>query len=311
MHIIEIALLLVVNLVSWSLLKSTYLFSLTEIKHRSSSNDHYYLNLAKLYSSLIQTQAFLIILFGLSSLLGSYYLFKFYSYIGLGIDFILLIGYFRNLHSLKNRFVARFFIKHFSKYVEKIVLFLISPLTMLANLFKLKIEPNYKIYSKSDLRRLLNNIKKQSDVRIDSAALTSMNRVMLMDTKTIDDFIITLDNVVCLSPDDYLGPKLLDEMYRSNQLYFPVLSHSKLVGVVYIASLGMATVGKIKDYMLDKYLVIKTGASLRDLLELIYNNSEYPIIVELNSEKTVGIIRLNEIIEYLFLENSGSILKIN
>ena len=104
-----------------------------------------------------------------------------------------------------------------------------------------------------------------------------------------------------ISPDDLIGPVLINELHKNNQVYALVKSSAKgpIEGSVDYTKLDLQRSGKIKDFMETTVYYVHQDDRLSEALRA-FKITNHPVLVVVNShEDYVGVITVDNILEQL------------
>jgi len=167
------------------------------------------------------------------------------------------------------------------------------------------------IYEVDDLRYLLTRQLAQSDNRIDPKDIKRLERMLMLDRVKVKEQTILLADLLVLSGDDLIGPKLLDELYRSAQSCFLVTSSKRshhLVGVLNKEDVGLNTQGKVRDFIHNSIIFINANDSMEKALKTFALQGSCLLAVTNQDKELVGAISLRDSLGFLLNSNN---LKIN
>ncbi len=163
------------------------------------------------------------------------------------------------------------------------------------------------IYEVDDLRYLLARQLTQSDNRIDPKDIQRLERMLIINKVKVKEHTIPLANLLLLNGDDLIGPKLLDELYRSTQTCFLVSSSKsshRLIGVLNKQDVGLSTQGKVRDFIHNSIIFINANDSMEKALTTFALHSCCLLAVTNQDKELIGTISLSDSLDFLFSRNS-------
>lgn len=302
MYLVLFLILWLINTLSYYVLKSTYLLPAKEVKHRSSE-DKFYQRLSLLYNNLSALRALLLSLFLISFFVSVYIIFISKTKIIYYLIFWLVVFslYIRGIAYNKRSYLLDKSVIFLASFSAKLTNYLIKPLRFLSSFYRLNNLPQTAIYSKEDLKTLLSRQLNFSDNRINIALLHHLEKLMILDNKVVKDFTLNLNELIKFKLDDHIGPKILDEMYQSHQIYFPVLNESVVVGILNIQNFKLNSQGQVGNFISENFLTILDTEPIIEAIKKWHQSDESPIIVQNINYKDIGILKIDEILSYLFI----------
>lgn len=172
-----------------------------------------------------------------------------------------------------------------------------------------KLQKHYRsehtgVYETDDLRRLLQAQARQPDNRIPVEQLSRLAKLVEFERSSVGAYLKPWKDTLKLAPEDSIGPKLLDEMHRSNQSAFIVTKskNSRVVnGILAKDRVGLNSSGKVADYMMSDFESISEDASIEQALAQFAHGSALLLVVLDKEEQPVGILTLKEALSELLL----------
>jgi len=141
-------------------------------------------------------------------------------------------------------------------------------------------------------------------------ALSERDKVLVthtlaFNTSQVSDIMTPKGKIKAVSRKELLGPLVLDDLHKTGYEAFPVIDESldATLGILSIEQLLTVDSGKrstTADKMMDNRIVtVRPTKSLMHLLNLFKDTHARMIIVKNNSDETVGIVTLTDIIKAL------------
>ena len=117
--------------------------------------------------------------------------------------------------------------------------------------------------------------------------------------KTVEEVMVPFGQVMTIEADDVLGPLRLDELHKTGEEYFPVMSpDNKVLGIVYLAelvTLGDKDTKTAKEAMNSSLIEVQLTEPLENLLEILITERSFLAIVNKNGQP-LGLVSLKSII---------------
>lgn len=131
--------------------------------------------------------------------------------------------------------------------------------------------------------------------------------VMGYESKKVKDLMITKKNMVFVHDKDFLGPLMLDKLYKSGFTHFPVVdSKEHVVGVIHTEALNTLEIKKTdraSKYMQKETLYLHENDSLPFMIEEIGRTSSFYFLVLNNKDELAGFLTVEMLLRYLLGEN--------
>lgn len=127
--------------------------------------------------------------------------------------------------------------------------------------------------------------------------------IMSFDERRVGDLMAGKEQIVFVRRDEVLGPLVLDRLYKSGFMSFPVVDgHEKVIGIIHTEALNMLEIrktDKAERYMDRKVNYLKVDDSLESVVEEIRQSDCYYFLVKDRSEKLVGCFTIQMLLDYL------------
>lgn len=116
--------------------------------------------------------------------------------------------------------------------------------------------------------------------------------------------MIPLQKIPYVKEDDFLGPFMLDKLYKSGLSHFPVVGPTgKIVGVIHTESLNSLEIkdtDKAKKYLDPHIYFIREDYSLEQALAALMRANCFFFIVLNREMRTVGMLTYTDLIRAIF-----------
>lgn len=130
--------------------------------------------------------------------------------------------------------------------------------------------------------------------------------VLTLKERPVRDIMLPKDKIVYVSSNELLGPLVLDRLYRSKLLHFPVKNaKNEVIGAIHTASLNSLEVketfraGEILD---PNIYYIRNDYTMADTLDTFLRNGCYFCLVVNNYGKVVGMVNFDDLAREIFGE---------
>ena len=164
-------------------------------------------------------------------------------------------------------------------------------------------ETHSGLYDRKDLVNLVSKQKKQPDNRIDPYDLDLIKKALNFKDKSVSDYSLTWSKVEKVFAGDSIGPVLLDEMHKSDQLFVPVLmdkESKKLVGMIDLSRIDLSTAGLVRDLMDQNLYYLNEDDTLYDALSAITKTGHPVFIVQDKKLRPFGLITIKDVIKEIY-----------
>ncbi len=164
-----------------------------------------------------------------------------------------------------------------------------------------------KIYEKDDLVELLKLQGRQVDNRIAEGDLKLAAQALSFKDKKVSDVMVPARKVKWVAGKESIGPMVMDELHKTNQIRFPVVDevvksgNPKVLGALYLDDLlkHLEDKGKLRDIMHPGAAYINESCNLETALHAFLQSGIYLLTVVNNFEEVVGILSVDDVIEKL------------
>lgn len=166
------------------------------------------------------------------------------------------------------------------------------------------------VYEREDLLELLDRQKSQIDNRISQRELKSARSALTFGDKTVGAVMSPRKDVVWISRDEPIGPKLMDDLHKTGHNRFPVIAGSakptnpEVVGTLYLADLlnNLEKPGNVGDIMKRDAHFINESHNLEQALDGFLKSGQHLLIVVNNFEEVVGVLTLEDVLSQILGE---------
>ncbi len=159
--------------------------------------------------------------------------------------------------------------------------------------------PHTRVYENEDLRELLQRQVRQEDNRISVNQLLRLGKIIAIEEAKVREYMRPWKKSMRLNREEPIGPKLLDEMHRSEQTAFAVTASKNshhVVGVISRDAVGLHSNGLVGDYMQEKVETASEDSSIEAAL-LQFADSPLPLLIVTDRDSSVvGTITLKDIL---------------
>ena len=127
--------------------------------------------------------------------------------------------------------------------------------------------------------------------------------VMSFDERKVSDVMISKNKMVFVNEKDFLGPLMLDKLYKSGFTNFPVVDNkNKVKGIIHTEALNMLEIKKTdraSKYMSSDVFYLHENDTLKKVVdEIERTNSFYYLVLDENDE-LAGFFTIQMLLDYL------------
>lgn len=158
------------------------------------------------------------------------------------------------------------------------------------------------LYEKEDIYDLLDRQKDIEDNRISQHDITLLQHVLQFSDKYVRDVYVPMRVVQVIDTNEAIGPKLMDELYKSGYSRFPVFEDDKtnIVGTLYMKDLvHKKSKGHVRDVVRPEVFYVHEDFTLQQALQAFLKTKHHLFVVVNAFEEFVGIVTIEDIIEAL------------
>jgi len=157
------------------------------------------------------------------------------------------------------------------------------------------------LFERADLLALIEEQQHQLDNRLSEEELEITKRALSFGDHIASDITIRRKAIKTVSPNDTIGPVLIDEAHKSGQDYMVVRESPKsaIVGTVAFKDLDIKSNGQVRDIMDGTIYYVHENDALSEVLHAFFVTN-HPLFIVINSfEEYVGIITIEGIVRQL------------
>lgn len=297
------AIFAIITLLAIGLQRTYYHYPVKELKRRARNGDPLASVLYKpvsygvslrlfLWSIIILSAAFSFVL--LSKSLESWFAI-------IVIAFLIWLGYLwipsRNLNAVSERITVAA-----TPTVDWLLNYLYPLFDRIATFMRRRryLQVRTNLYEKEDIYDLLERQKDMDDNRISEHDIALLQHVLQFSEKRVSDVYIPMRAVQVIDTNEAIGPKLMDDLYKSGFSRFPVFENdaSNIVGTLYLKDLvHKKSKGHVKDVVRSEVFYVHEDFTLQQALQAFLKTKHHLFIVVNEFEEFVGIVTIEDILE--------------
>ena len=159
------------------------------------------------------------------------------------------------------------------------------------------------IYDRQGLIDLIKKQKDQADSRINPDDLDLIIKGLKFKTKKVNLYAHTWSKIDHLKLGDSIGPVLLDEVHKKNQLFIPVLAEKgshEVVGIVDVSRINLSQAKDLEDVMEPNTHYLNEEDTLGDALSAMVSTGSQVFIVVDKKKRPFGLITLKDVLSEFF-----------
>lgn len=156
------------------------------------------------------------------------------------------------------------------------------------------------LYEKDDLHELLEKQRHLPDSRITRQDIDLLQHALLFSNTLVRDTYVPMRAVKLVDVSESIGPKLMDDLYKSGYSRFPVYDgeQTNITGTLYMKDLvTKKTGGQVRDSMRKEVFYVHEDFTLQQALQAFLKTKHHLFIVVNSFEEFVGIITIEDILE--------------
>lgn len=157
------------------------------------------------------------------------------------------------------------------------------------------------MFERDDLLRMIEQQQSQVDSRLSAEELEIAKRALSFSDYKVSDITIPRKEIKTVSPDETIGPILIDELHKTDQSFVLVREGSKspIVGSLAIEQLGLSSKGRVREVMNPTVYYVHENDSLSEALHA-FIVTNHPLFIVVNSfEEYVGVVTIENILQQL------------
>ncbi len=162
------------------------------------------------------------------------------------------------------------------------------------------------LYEKEDLLELLKSQKAQPDNRFGELELAIIKGAMTFGDKTIGQVMSPRTKLKLVTPNEPVGPLLMDELHASGQAAYPVVKEAsrsaslEVVGTLYLSDLvHYEGSGKVRELMRPQVYFINESQDLREALAAFIKTRAHLLVAVNNFEEVTGTLTIEQVLEQI------------
>ncbi len=155
------------------------------------------------------------------------------------------------------------------------------------------------------LREFVEMINRTPKTVLSSKDRARIASIMSFDEKKVKDIMILKKNMIFVNEKDFLGPLMLDKLYKSGFTIFPVVdSKNHIKGIIRTEALNALEIKKTdraEKYLDPDVRRLRPNDSLETLVEEINTTGATFFLVENNDSELVGFVTINLLLNYFMV----------
>lgn len=162
-----------------------------------------------------------------------------------------------------------------------------------------------QLYEKEDVLELLEKQQHQPDNRIPVRDIKLARHALQFTDKQVADIVVPKRVVKRVAASDAIGPKLMDELYKSGYSRFPVYEDNPdhIIATLYLKDLvRRASGGHVRDAMRADVYYVHEDFALPRVLHAFLKTKHHLFVVVNKFEEFVGIVTIEDVLEQIIGE---------
>ena len=127
--------------------------------------------------------------------------------------------------------------------------------------------------------------------------------VMSFDERKVADVMVPKNKMVFVNEKDFLGPLMLDKLYKSGFTNFPVVdNNNKVKGIIHTEALNALEIKKTDragKYMSGDVFYLHEGDNLKKVKDEIERTNSYYYLVLNDKDELAGFFTIQMLLDYL------------
>lgn len=164
--------------------------------------------------------------------------------------------------------------------------------------------PEPEPFSPRSLQELIDTLKRTPTDILSTRERHLIANLMSFTGRRVDSIMIPKHEVPFVRADDFLGPLMLDRLYRSGLDRFPVLNHrDRIVGILPTSALNSLEIKKTdraKKYLITEVFYLKSNYTLEQAMAAFVRTNNHFFIVINSYQEPVGILTFESFVHFLF-----------
>ena len=166
------------------------------------------------------------------------------------------------------------------------------------------VEPSKpKPYTPKTIQDFIGVIKRTPLTVLSQKDRARISAVMSFDSRIVADLMVDKSKMVFVNAKDFLGPLMLDKLYKSGFTNFPVVDNKNHVkGVIHTEALNALEIKKTdraEKYMDKTVSYLHVTDSLEHVVEEIERTNSYYFLVLNNDDELAGFFTAKMLLDYL------------
>lgn len=158
-------------------------------------------------------------------------------------------------------------------------------------------------YTPKTFEDFIELLKRTPKTILSSSDRDRLAAVMSFDNKTIKDLMRKREDMIFVHEKDFLGPLMLDKLYKSGSTHFPVVDNQNHVkGIIHTEALNALEIKKAdraEKYLSQDVQYLHVSDSLRFAVEeIIRLDATYFMVLD-KHEELAGFFTLEMLLDYL------------
>ena len=160
-------------------------------------------------------------------------------------------------------------------------------------------------YTPSSLEDFIDLIRRTPKSILSNKDRIRISAIMSFDDRTVGDIMIPKRDMVFVNEKDFLGPLMLDKLYKSGYTIFPVIdSKDHIKGVIRTEALNALEIkqtDRAEKYLDPDVRKLSPSDSLNTLVSEIKSTGSTFFLVENNSSELIGFVTINLLLDYFMV----------
>jgi CBS domain containing-hemolysin-like protein len=171
-----------------------------------------------------------------------------------------------------------------------------------------KIERRYSapahtgLFERADVMDLLDQQAKQADNRLTAEELAIVTRALSFNDHQVSSILTVRQQIKTVLASEIVGPVLIDELHKLDQLFVLVKDKPKagtIVGILQTQKLGLMSSGQVSEHMDKTVYFLHESDNLSEALHAFFVTN-CPLFVVVNSfEEYVGVVTIEAVLRQL------------
>lgn len=158
-------------------------------------------------------------------------------------------------------------------------------------------------YTPKTLEEFIEVLQRTPKTILDDTGRSRIAAAMSFDSRTVSDLMVPKSKMVFVNEKDFLGPLMLDKLYKSGFFNFPVVDNDdKVKGIIHTEALNALEIKKTDragKYMDKDVVYLHENDSLKKAVEEIERTNAYYFLVLDDSGSLAGFFTVQMLLTYL------------